>query len=137
MKLRNNITSEQEKKLVAIRAYKSVFIIPKSESDAAWGRAQVFVSKYSSMKIQTVSDFIIETFNTGAAESADMMNGKYKFAYTITRSPKANDVEFSVESRSSCDDCNGLKDILLDNESFASYYIQTGKDIEIPEFIGR
>ena len=38
------------------------FIVSKEDSGNAWGRAQAFVAQHSSMKIQTVSDYVVQTF---------------------------------------------------------------------------
>lgn len=33
------------------------------EAEAAWGRAQVAVNRYSNMKIQVATDYLVETYN--------------------------------------------------------------------------
>jgi hypothetical protein len=134
---REEPTQAHIKWLENMRTYNATFAIPADKAAEAWGRAQVFVSKYSSMKIQTVSDFVIETYNTPQMTMGDAMSGNVKFAYTITKSPKQNDVEFTVECRSNGGDGDGGFEYRRDNEHFASYYIQTGENIQYPKFIGK
>lgn len=66
--------------LAQLYAEPFVVTVPKDQSADAWGRAQTFVAQYSSMKLQTVTDYVIQTFNPPRA-------GMY--GYTITRTPGA------------------------------------------------
>jgi len=53
--------------------------IPKDKADDVWAIVQVFVSKYSSMKIQTATDNVLEMYNP----PGDL----WKFGYKLTRLP--------------------------------------------------
>jgi hypothetical protein len=57
------LTSEEESYLEKANAFPLEFVIPKSQADDAWGRAQSFIAKYSDMKLQTATDFILQTYN--------------------------------------------------------------------------
>lgn len=43
--------------------FPSEFSVPARDIGAAWGRAQSFVAQHANMKMQTVSDYVIETYN--------------------------------------------------------------------------
>jgi hypothetical protein len=44
-------------------SFPSEFSVPAGDIAPAWGRAQSFVAQHASMKIQTVSEYVIETYN--------------------------------------------------------------------------
>lgn len=121
-----------------IRTYGNTFTLPNALAGEAWGRAQVFVQKYSSMKIQTVSDYVIETYNTPNTRDVSLSGINCSFAYSFTRSPNRDSTTtFSIECRTNCNDRDAAVACLSDNERFASYYVQTGENIKYPEFIAR
>ena len=66
------------------------FEVPKDKAEDTWGRIQVFISKFSSMKIQTATDYIIETFNPTKREFGA------KYGYKATKTPLGDKVEFEV-----------------------------------------
>ncbi len=123
--------------LQKIRGYPNTFTLPNADAEAAWGRAQVFVSKYSTMKIQTVSDYIVETYNTRTLTGNDVgFTGiKCDFAYSFTRSPGKDSTTFTVGCRTNCGGLGDARMCAADNEKFASYFVQTGENIKYPEFI--
>lgn len=59
-----------------------------SSANDAWARAQVFVSKYSTMKLAESTDFVIETYAP---------NGWAKYGYAISRTPIGEEFEFEVK----------------------------------------
>lgn len=73
----------------ANRASKSPleFTISKAEENNAWERAQSFVDKYCALKIQVLSDSIIETFNPPENE----------YGYYIVKTPVKDSVRIAVQ----------------------------------------
>src|SRR5690242_18680637 len=65
-----------------------VFKLPKSESDDAWGRANLYLANNSTMKIQTASDYLLETYNPTSVG---------RIGFSITRSPIKDSVLFTVK----------------------------------------
>jgi hypothetical protein len=63
--------------------------VPKTESDICWARAKEWIDKYSSKKIQTANDFMIQTYNPGGQE--------YAFGYYVTRKTVADTVQIMVQ----------------------------------------
>jgi hypothetical protein len=106
------------------------FEIPKAEADAAWGRAQTFVAKHSSMKIQTASDFVIQTYNP-IFEPAPIPPslGSVTYGYNISRNAIGDKFVFDVE-------CTRVRHAMKDKEIAATadrnarilaHYIITGE----------
>jgi hypothetical protein len=58
----------------------------KTQDALYWGRAGSFVAQYSSMKIQTANDFIIETYNPSGS-----LGGMFDFGWRIIKTPINND----------------------------------------------
>ena len=54
--------------LQEVEATPTTFNIPKSEKDAYWTRANSFVIQFSSMKIISVTDRVIQTFKPYIAD---------------------------------------------------------------------
>lgn len=68
------------------------FKVSREKEEEVWGRIQSFIAKYSSMKIQIATDYIIETHNpTKTIE----LNPKY--GYKAIKTVVGNEVEFKVE----------------------------------------
>jgi hypothetical protein len=74
--------------LSRVMAAPLTFTVPKDKSDEAWARVNSFIAKYSTMKIQTASEYIIETYNP--------IDNFHAYGYTANRMTKGNEVEISV-----------------------------------------
>jgi hypothetical protein len=66
------------------------FSLPKEQSEEAWARIQSFISQYASMKIQTATDYILETYNP----HSEMVPA---YAYQANRTPAGDQVNFIVK----------------------------------------
>ena len=104
---------EEQTYLAKAMPFPLEFTIPKGEADEAWGRAQSFIGRYSSMKLQIATDFIIQTYNPGSLSG---------FGYYVTKTPMGDNVQITVQ---------GLTDIYLasanQNAHILAYYIKTGE----------
>lgn len=69
--------------------------LPKSQSEDAWGRATVYVNKYSSLRIQVASDNIIDTYNP----VTDRNGVRSGHGYTITRRSIGDSVVIEIETK--------------------------------------
>lgn len=95
------------------RKFPLEFNIPKAEEYNTWGRAQSFIGKYSPMRIQVVSDFVIHTFNPA----------KDKYGFYIVKTPLADSVQISVKCVPGDFVSN---EIALDYAHICAYYVKTG-----------
>lgn len=103
-----------------VNATELTVFIPEGEVGDAWGRAQSWVGKYSSMKVQIATDYIIQTFNPTYWP---------QYGYYLTKEPKEGGADISVE-------CIALWGIFSrkakdKNAHILAYYIQTGT---LPDF---
>jgi hypothetical protein len=62
------------------------FMVKSEDTQRLWGVAQAFIGKHASMKIENVSEFIIETYNPYGT----------RFGYRVVRTPKKEGDEFSI-----------------------------------------
>ena len=86
-----------------------------------WQRAQFWIATYSSWKIQTSTDVLIQTFN-----SSD--DSTYR-GFTVTREPVGGG-EYVIRLGQGCDNflgCASATDIEV--EQAFLYYVQTGTDL--------
>ncbi len=109
----------------------TTFVIPKSEKDVCWERANSFVICFSSMKIMTVSDRIIQTFKPYIGDSSAMATD-WEYGYYITYTPGAGDSGSIAVSCIYPEDVGwGKKDQATReatwNAKICAYYILTGK----------
>lgn len=82
---------EETAYLASIATEPVEFEIPKASSDDAWGRAQVFLAKHSSMKIQTATTNLVENY-TPTPNGFTM-----EYGYRVTRVAGPKGEQFSVE----------------------------------------
>lgn len=102
-----------------------VFTIPKENNEDTWGRIQSFIGKYSSMKIQTATDFVIETYNPSESD--------VKYGYSVTKTPIGD--EYEIEVRCYCGNIFVSEKTIAQNAHILAYYALTGE--VMPQFIAR
>jgi len=98
------------------------FTVPKERSDEVWSLVNSFIAHYSSMKVQTASDYIISTYNPDAI---------YNYGYSATRAIRADGIEFAVMCFSGGNP--PVQRISNQNAHILALYLQTGE--LRPEFI--
>lgn len=108
-------TPEANAYLARVMATPLTFTVPKDKSDEVWGRINNFIAKYSTMKIQTASDYIIETYNP-----TDNINA---WGYMANRMVKGDEVEISV----TCTYAWGHKKTGTRNAQILALYAATGE----------
>jgi hypothetical protein len=114
------------------------FEVPKADAIDAWGRAQTFVAQHSTMKIQLLSDYVIETYNPVFDPQTDAGFGTMimKYGYTITRNALGDKMRFSVECKGTPSGY-GAKQIAATadrNAHLAAHFIKTG-ELPYPELV--
>ena len=97
--------------------------VSSAEANDAWGRAQSFVGKYSNMKIQIATDFVIQTYNPEAFSE--------KYGYYIVKT-KNDDGNYSFQVECTGNGIFSNKDKLA-NQQILAYYIKTNKIM--PKFV--
>lgn len=92
------------------------FAVPKDQAAEVWGRIQSFIGKYSNMKIQIATDFVVETFNPPDG---------WHLAYRANKAPAGEVVEITVE----CFDgyIIGSSRRAKMNSHVLAYYARTGE----------
>ncbi len=81
-KARNIALAKTAAALAKVRAQPLEFEIDAPAVADTWGRAQSWIARHSTRKIQTVTDFLIETYGPQTATL-----GELNFAYQVVRSP--------------------------------------------------
>jgi len=110
------LTPEEQMYLEKAKAFPLEFTIPKSQADEAWGRAQSFIGRFSSMKLQTVTDFVIQTYNP--------ISPNVDFGYYVTKTPMGDKVQITVQ----CNVGNIFSGADANtNAHILAYYIKTGE----------
>ena len=80
---------EQQAYLAEMRETPTGFGVAKKDEEVAWGRAQSFIGRFSSMKLQTVTDYVIQTYNPPES--------KVQFGYYVTKTPSEAIIQINVE----------------------------------------
>ncbi len=108
--------SESEKAYInEVKSAKTSFVQPKSNADEIWSRGINFISKYSGMKIQNSSDFLVETFHP---ESSDLGTTGYK----LNKLLNGNEVTFQIECLYKRTNMKFTKEVCQTNEQILSLY---------------
>jgi len=110
------LTPAEKVYIEKVKSFPLEFTIPASEAEEAWGRAQSFIGRFSSMKLQIVTDYVIQTYNPPS--------GTVDFGYYVTKTPIGDSVKISVQ----CVTGNmfAWEDAKL-NAHILAYYIATGE----------
>ena len=97
------------------------FSVIKDKTAEPWDRAKKFVKRFNSMKIQTDTDVMLETY--------DPVN-KMDFGYSVAKIAMGHDVQFIVK-------CNSPSQIekAYRNAHVLAYYMATGKLVS--KFVNR
>lgn len=111
-----SLTPDEQAFLSKAKAFPLEFTVSNEEAEMAWGRAQSFIGRFSSMKLQTATDYVIQTYNPSASGVA--------YGYYVTKTPLGESTQFNVQ-------CNtGNIFAMADAESNAhilAYYMSTGE----------
>lgn len=87
----------------------------------AWQRAQFWIAKHSTMKVQSVSDVLVQTYNPTGSASA--------YGFTATREPLP-DGKYRIVLQAVCSNEMIPCDVLSDDlEAAFNYYVATGRDV--------
>ncbi|MDD5303328.1 MAG: hypothetical protein PHS14_09490 [Elusimicrobia bacterium] len=124
-------TPEEVAYLASVAGEELEFDLVKAASDDAWGRAQVFLAKHSSMKVQTATTNLVENYTP----TPDAMNPNYGYRVTRAAGPKGE--HFSVE----CFTGNpyagpGMSGIPARNAKILARYIKTA-ELPFPGLIAK
>lgn len=79
-------TPKEEEYLKLVWATPLDFLVSNEKAETAWARIQGFIGKYSTMKIQIATDYVVQTYNAEYEE----------FGYTATKTPDVTHTKFSV-----------------------------------------
>lgn len=120
-----NLTPEERNYFEKVDAFPLEFTMPTIEADDAWGRAQSFIGRFSSMKLQTVTDYVIQTYNPGSSD--------VKFGYYVTKTPMDDEFQINVQCNTGNMFAGGDA---KRNARILAYYIKTG-ELCNPRFIAR
>lgn len=111
-----SLSSVEDQYLNEVKNFPLEFYVSKEEVNNAWGRAQSWIARFSDMKIQTVTECVIQTYNpTGD------IGGQW--GYYVTKTPIEDKFQISVR-------CIGSNPFLVSNQKLnahiLAYYIKTG-----------
>lgn len=126
-------TDEQKAYLEKVKNQPLVFNISLNDEEEAWDRAQDVVSNYSSMKIQVVTESVIQTYNPVNIGKYDV---QCKWGYDLNKIKSSKRLTIKVSSSTQCVGLKSAKEAAIINAHIFSYYIKTG-ELPYPELISR
>ena len=85
-----NLTNEESNYLQRAMSCPLSFSLSSTESEAAWARAQGFIGRYSRLKLQVATDYVLQTYSGGQHGTSP--------SYYITRTPEGEKHYYTVES---------------------------------------
>ncbi len=110
------LNPEEKAFLEKVKTAPLEFNVSKEEVTDAWGRAQSYVGQYSSMKLQTATDFVIQTYNP--------VMGDAGWGYSATKTPMGKEFKISVKCLASN---MFVKDLTESNARIFANYVKTGE----------
>jgi hypothetical protein len=131
------LTPDEQAYVTKIMALPTDVTLSQADAVDAWGRAQSFIGKYSMMKLQSETDFIIQTY-TSPDDSTGYATDNY-ISYNITKTPMMGKVQISVQCTTGnltpLQESMRADDLAL-NAHILSYYIATG-ELPFPDLIAQ
>jgi hypothetical protein len=120
----SELSSSQQAFLAAAMATPLTFTLPQDQAEAAWTRAQTFVQRFSTMKLQALTPHVIRTYDSTGTSPA--------FGYYLRKVPKGGETQFTVECM-----CSNMfpSDQSIENAHLLAYYMKTG-NLD-PELVNR
>ena len=120
------ISQEEERALQAAMDAPLTFVVPRDRSIETWDRAHVFFDRYSTMKLQTVTDSLLLTYETPlyTGDPAPVESGSgIRYGYSISRSRVPEGIQYVV----ACTPSSKLAAKDADqNAHIAAAYIRSG-----------
>ncbi len=108
-----------------MRSAPTTFRIARALDQTAWKRARSFVTRFSSMKVKSTTDSVLQTYHPPSNET--------RFGYIVTRRPVRGGVTFTVECLRRD---RWEKKTCRENAGIAAAYIRTG-ELPYPGLIHR
>jgi len=103
------------------------FVVPRDHSLEAWDRAQDYVNRYSSMKLRSVTDSVLVTYDSPTYQQVPVpvqAGSSIRYGYSVSRTSDPEGIRIAVQCAPSS--TLGQKDA-DQNAHIAAYYIQTGR----------
>jgi len=121
------LTPYQQSQLDKIIYQSTTVSVPNEKFQEAWGRAQSFLARYSNMKMQTVTDYVIDTYNP-LKNSGGVKNMFVAYGYSVSRTPSVSGTTLiSVKCVSNNMFAN---EYAKRKAQILAYYIETGELID-------
>ena len=99
------------------------FVVPRDQTIASWDRVTDFVDRYSTMKLRSVTDSLVTTYEQPAVTPTIEAASSIRYGYTVRRSKDPDGIRYSVQCTPSS--TVGQKDA-DQNAHLGAYYIETG-----------
>jgi hypothetical protein len=102
-------------------------VVPRDRSLKTWDRAQEFIDRYSTMKLRSVTDSVLVTYDsqTYVPDASPVPAGSgIRYGYSVSRSSDPDGIRIAVK----CTPSSTLGEKDADqNAHIAAYYIKTGQ----------
>jgi hypothetical protein len=103
------------------------FLVPRGQSIQTWDRAHEFLDRYSTMKLRSVTDSVLVTYDPPAVQSDPSpvaVGSSIRYGYSVSRSSDPDGIRIAVK----CTPSSTLGEKDADqNAHIAAYYIKTGQ----------
>lgn len=114
-------TNPQVQKALAPAALIGTSVECDSSCKIEWQRAQLWLAKHSTMKVQTATDVLIQTYNPGANVAA--------YGFSVTKEPIVGTDRYRIQVEAVCTSWLGCAPTPEDVRSAFLYYVKTGEDL--------
>jgi hypothetical protein len=103
------------------------FVVPRDRSLETWDRAQDFINRYNSMKLRSVTDSVLVTYDSPTYQEVPVpveAGSSIRYGYSVSRSSVPDGIRITV----ACTPSSKLGEKDADqNAHIAAYTIKTGR----------
>lgn len=121
-----DLTGEEQGSMTLATATPLYFSVPRDRARETWDRAQTFVDRYSSMKLRSSTDSMIQSYDPPPTPQPPGMevSAPIRFGYSVSRTAMADSIRLDVK----CVTNRQLAEKDADtNAHIAAYFILTGR----------
>lgn len=112
------LNAEEAAYLSAVERDGTSVIVSDADRAAAWGRAQVFIVEHAGMKLQLVTDYVLETYNP---------RGGALFWYRVTRTSLGDGNSRIDVTCVFGDPLAGMEERAIQNAKVLAHFIKSGE----------
>jgi hypothetical protein len=116
----DKLTPDEQEYMAKVNATSPSFEMDKAKSEEAWSRGNLFISRFSGMRVQSSNDYVVSTYDPNASETGTI-------GYNLTKEVTGNKVRFTVKCLTKFMNMKYTEEVCRNNEKIMAHYMASGE----------